>query len=46
MTSPNLPYTEEGTGRPPIEMTALDHPRFFMRWLSVQTVTIGEKPAG
>jgi len=33
-------------GRPPIEMTVLDHPRFLMRWVSVQTLTIGEKPAG
>lgn len=33
-------------GRRPIEMTALDHPRFLMRWTSVQTLTIGEKPSG
>jgi len=31
-------------GRPPIEMTALNSPRFLMRWVSVQTLTIGEKP--
>lgn len=33
-------------GRPPIAIPALDNPRFLMRWLSVQTLTIGQKPFG
>lgn len=33
-------------GRPPIVMAALDNPRFLMRWWSVQTLTVGQKPFG
>ena len=33
-------------GRPPIEMRALNNPRFLMRWTGMHSLTIGEKPAG
>jgi len=31
-------------GRPPIEMRALNNPRFLMRWTGMHSLTIGEKP--
>jgi 2-polyprenyl-3-methyl-5-hydroxy-6-metoxy-1,4-benzoquinol methylase len=33
-------------GRPPIEMPALNNPRFLMRWTGLHSLTVGEKPAG